>query len=262
MLPHHTLPPHHGRVRITPASAAMVSSARSRDPRLSKMRIQPSATKVGGLLTPSFPMVPPTNSIRSLPRIPKHNKSSSSSSSSNLRDDREERDPRKRRDEKSSSKSSDPRSKSSSSSLKSSPTSKKFHDSPRKRSEDEKRGSSKSSQKSSSSSSSKAHSSSKSPNNGYKSPSEPKDVDLRIVTDPNVEDATLPISMDVDMRPDSTTTPANSSKLNKNKLLNELLQDEDRSSQDSLISTSYDNGKEQIMINLMMTMKMSLIFVS
>lgn len=260
MLPHHSLPPHHGRMRMTPASAAMVSSARSRDPRLSKMR-QPSATKVGSMITPSFPMVPPTNSIRTLPRIPKYNKSSSSSTS---RDDREERDPRKRRDrdEKLSSKSGESRGKSSSSSsLKSSPTSKKLHDSPRKRSEEEKRNS-KSSQKSSSS---RSHSSSKSPNNGYKSPSELKDVDLRIITETNAEDATLPMSMDVDMRPDSTTTPAaaaaNTSKLNKNKLLNELLQDEDRSSQDSLISTSYDNGKEQ-KINLMMTMKMSLIFVS
>lgn len=260
MMPHYPVPPHHGRVRITPASAAMVSSARSRDPRLSKMRNPPSATKVGGMQTPSFAMVPPpSNSIRSLPRIPKHTKSSSSTSS---RDDREERDPRKRRDRDEKlggSKSGSSKSSSSSSSLKSSPTSKKFHDSPRKRSEDEKR-SSKSSQKTSSSLS-RSHSSSKSSNNnGYKSPSEPKDVDLRILTDPNVEDATLPRSMDVDMRPDSTTTPAaNSSKLNKNKLLNELLQDEDRSSQDSLISTSYDNGKEQI-INLMMTL--SPIFLS
>lgn len=232
----------------------MVSSARSRDPRLLKMRNPPNETSVStkehGL--PSIALAPPMNSIRSLPRIPKHsNKSSSTTVTS--REDRDERDPRKRRDEKTSKSDSRNRSKSSSSSTKKSSN----HDSPKKRSDDEKR-SSKSGHKSSKSSHSSSSSQSKSPyKNGSETTTEvSKDVDLRI------------IPMDVDMRPDSTTVQAAAvvassvspdSKLNKNQLLNDLLQDEEdmRSSQDSMISTS--NGKEK-MINLMMTIKMSLNF--
>lgn len=163
----------------------------------------------------SLPDIPSTNAIRSLPRIPKYNKTSS-------RDDRDERDPRKRREKDEKSKSQD------------------FS---RKR-DDDKRSSKNSSNKSSSRSHHSSHSKSPSKNGGTSN--EPlKDVDLRGNLE-NIDETATP--MDVDMRPDSTTTPAiNSMNFNKNKLLSDLLQDEDmRSSQDSLISTSIDNGKEQI----------------
>lgn len=218
-----------GRIRIAPANPTMSTLNRPRDPRLEKMRNQPMEQNMHQKVPQqsSFPVMPPNVNIRGLPRIPKHNKSSSSTS----RNDRD--DPRKRREndgeDKSSSSRHSRKSSSSSSSSKASPTKKSSHESSRKKDDERK-----SSKSSSSHKSSRSHmSSSKSPSKG--TDDTPKDVDLRVHKG------------DVDMRPDSTTVAAVESKVNKNKLLNDLLQDEDmRSSQDSLISTSNDNGKEII----------------
>lgn len=205
-----------------------MANARSRDPRLLKMRNQIGDTNTmqGHSIkieqeSSSAPVVPQmSNSLRGLPRIPKHNKSSH---------DRE--DPRKQRRDKDNSeeKSSSSSHRSKSSSSKSSPSKKSSHESSRKR-DDERKSSSKSSSKTS-----RSHSttSSKSPSKSSEEP--PKDIDLRVLTG------------DVDMRPDSTTAA------DKNKLLDQLLHNEDiRSSQDSMISTSNDNGKEQIAIKIIL----------
>lgn len=217
-----------GRIRITPANPTMSALNRPRDPRLEKMQNRPVESNLHPKVPPqsSFPVMPPIN-IRGLPRIPKHSKSSSSTS----RSDRD--DPRKRREndveDKSSASRHRSKSSSSSSSSKSSPMKKPSHESSRKKEDDRK-----------SSKSSSSHKSSRSHSSSSKSPSKasddtPKDVDLRVHKG------------DVDMRPDSTTAAAAESKVNKNKLLNDLLQDEDmRSSQDSMISTSNDNGKKII----------------
>lgn len=243
LMPPNLSNPPQGRIRIAPVSSAMISSARSRDPRLLKMRPQANVSNNMTQQTmPSMITGMPINT-KSLPRIPKF-----SNSNNNKRDhDERERDPRKRREkEKEDSKMSSKSSKSSSSKSSSSNDRKKSNSdaSPRKRSEEEKKSSSKgSSSHHKSSSSHRSHSSSKSPSkNGNNSGSESKskeDIDLRV----------LP-SIDTDMRPDSTTN----NKYNKNKLLSELLNDEDmKSSQELMISTS--NGKENkpiliVMINL------------
>lgn len=203
-----------------------MANARSRDPRLLKMRNQIGNSNMQGHSikivqeSSSAPVVPQMSSLRGLPRIPKHNKSSASTH------DRE--DPRKqqRRDKDSEEKSSSSSHRSKSSSSKTSPSKKSNHESSRKR--DDERKSSKSSHKSSS----RSHStSSKSPSKS--SEDTPKDIDLRV------------LAGDIDMRPDSTTAA------DKNKLLDQLLHNEDiRSSQDSMISTSNDNGKEQIAIKI------------
>lgn len=201
-----------------------MAGARSRDPRLLKMHNQMEMSSAQGHAVKGeqemsgFSGIPPRNSVRGLPRIPRHNKSSPLT-----RDERD--DSRKRRDNTNGDKSSHC-SKSSSSSK--SPSKKSGNGASRKR--DDERKASKSSHKSSS----RRHSSSsKSPSKSQGSA--PKDIDLRV------------LAGDIDMRPDSTTVAAAAeSKVNKNKLLNELLHDEDmRSSQDSMISTSNDNGKEQ-----------------
>lgn len=219
-------------------SSAALAAARSRDPRLVKMRNDFNGTSAQGHSVKgeqhisSFPIAQ-TSSLRGLPRIPKHSKSST-------RDDRPNEDPRKRRDKDNEEKSSTSSHRSSSkSSSKSSPSKKSSHESSRKRDDDKK---SKSNHKSS-----RLHATnSKSPTKS--SDDTPKDIDLRVLTG------------DIDMRPDSTTAAAAAeSKLNKNKLLNELLHDEDmRSSQDSMISTSNDNGKELKIEIKLFAMRLSL----
>lgn len=220
-------PPNHGKVRIAPVSAVAMAGARSRDPRLLKMHNQMEVANAQGHAAKveqemsGFSGISLSSSVRSLPRIPKHSKSSTST--------REDRDDSRKRPSNTNGEKSSHRSKSSSSSK--SPSKKSGHESSRKR-EDEKK-SLKSSHKSSSSH--RHSSSSKSPSKSQESA--PKDIDLRFLVG------------DIDMRPDSTTMAAAAaaeSKVNKNKLLNELLHDEDmKSSQDSMISTSNDNGKEQ-----------------
>lgn len=209
------------------------SNARSRDPRLLKMRNQIGNANMQGhsiKMEQQSSSVPAVPSVRGLPRIPKYNKSS--------------HDPRKRRDKEGDDKSNSSGHRSNkSSSSKSSPSKKSSHESTRKR-DDEKK-SSKSSHKSSRSHSSSSKSPTKSPDDTL------KDIDLRAIVG------------DIDMRPDSTTIAAAAvaeSKINKNKLLNDLLHDEDmRSSQDSMISTS--NGKNLKEIKIF-SMKLSRILVS
>lgn len=244
-----------GRIRIAPASSAMISSAgvRSRDPRLLRMR--PHVEMPLQLTTPppSLPMLPTgimlmgnsSGITKSLPRIPKYS-SANIGNGNKISRDHDERDPRKRREKepksdsmpkdkikssKSSSSLSGERKKSSSS-----------QDSPRKRSDEDKKSSkSGSSQHKSSTSTHSRSRSGKSPNKSPRHSSKPlEDIDLRTLQ-------SAPTALD-EMRPDSTT--ANSKY--KNKLLSELLNDEDiKSSQDMMITTS-NNGKKHKPILLVM----------
>lgn len=260
MLP---IPPQHsGRVRIAPVSSAMITQ-RPRDPRLLKGRAQPENTAINH--QHPAPVLTPIDilgsiSTKSLPRIPKY--SNSGSGANSTKRDHDERDPRKRRDRdrdesKNKSESREKSKSSSKSSSSSERNSKKSSESPRKRSDDDKKSSKSSSShhKSSRSHSSKSSSSHKSSSSsGAIAETKPiEDVDLRILPPMNVDtDMRQPHQQQQQQMQDSTTND----KLNKNKLLNDLLHDEDlKTSQDMMITTSNDNGKQYkpiltVMINL------------
>ncbi|CAG9808277.1 unnamed protein product [Chironomus riparius] len=240
-------PGHHGgRIRITPVSSAMIQ--RPRDPRLLKSRATVENTAVNNqqLMTPSLTSIDILGNMSAtklLPRIPKYSSSKSSR-------EHDERDPRKRREreELKGSKSSELTSREKSRSLKSSSSSvdrkkssSSSSESPRKSRDDDKKASKSGSShhKSSHSRSHSSKSSTKSTNGENKGK---EDVDLRI----------MPV-LDTDMRQqqqpqqgegeeENSTT---SDKLNKNKLLNELLHDEDmKTSQDMMITTSNNEESE------------------
>lgn len=234
-----------GRPRIAPVNSAMLASARSRDPRLSRMGPNTSAHQAGHSQHHPLQRVPPpmlSSAItKSLPRIPKFSQSNSSLANKPSRDSDRNRDPRSRRNKEETSKSS--KSPSSKDKLKSSPSTSKSSSSrsgdrkksvssddssPRKKIEDEKKSS-----KSPSSHHRVSHYQSKSP--AKNTDTDMKDVDLRVV--PGMES----------MKPDSTT---NITKTSKDKLLNDLLNGEDMKSSHYTI-TSEDNGKEhkQILVN-------------
>lgn len=221
----------------------MIISARSRDPRLMRMRPQPSNT-VATHLNVQQPQQPLTLQMsmsggqlaRALPRIPKFSQSNNGKSR-NI----EDRDPRSRRNKEKvesksskSSPSSKDKSKSSPSS-KSSSTSTRSRDrkksgssddsSPRKKSEDEK----KSSRSSSSHHRSSTHSS-KSPAKMSTHDSHIKDIDLRVLPGPEL----------LSMKPDSTTSLT--SKATQNKLLSDLMNGDELKSSHEMITS--DNGKE------------------
>lgn len=259
-------PAHHGgRIRIAPVSSAMIQ--RPRDPRLLKSRATVENTAINNqhLGAPSSLMpidiLGNMSTTKSLPRIPKYSSSKSSR-------DHDERDPRKRhekeREELKGSKSSESVSReksrssksSSSSSIDRKKSSSSSSESPRKSRDDDKKSSKSSSshhKSSSSSSHSRSHSSKSSSKSTNGENKMKEDVDLRI----------MPV-LDTDMRQqqlqqqttDVTAESSNTTndKLNKNKLLNELLHDEDmKTSQDMMITTS-NNGKEykpilKVMIN-------------
>ncbi|XP_070503584.1 pre-mRNA cleavage complex 2 protein Pcf11 isoform X2 [Chironomus tepperi] len=235
-----------GRIRIAPVSSAMIQ--RPRDPRLLKSRATVENTAINNqqLVTPSLTPIDILGNMsatKSLPRIPKYSSSKSSR-------DHDERDPRKRREkereESKGSKSSESisreksrSSKSSSSSVDRKKSSSSSSESPRKSRDDDKKSSKSSSfhHKSSHSRSHSSKSSSKSTNGENKMK---EDVDLRI----------MPV-VDTDMRqlqPQQATgeSGTTSDKLNKNKLLNELLHDEDlKTSQDMMITTSNNESETE-----------------
>ena len=227
-------------MRIAPVSSAMISSARSRDPRL--MRQQATISTAGQAQRQDPRVVPSSilqqsggSVLKTLGRIPKLNQSNNHNRASRDNDMRN-RDPRNRRHkEESSSGSKSKNSLSSKDKSKSSPSSKSpssrsnerkksgssDDSSPRKKIEDEKKFS-----KSPSSHHRIAHSSlPKSPAKSAGS----EDIDLRMVS-----------VSENNMKPDSTT---NHSKSNKDKLLNDLLNVEDMKSIHEL-KASDDNGKE------------------
>lgn len=208
-----------GRVRIAPVSSAMIA-ARSRDPRLMRMRPNASAghsnmqqQQTGRV---AHLMVPSASLTKSMPRIPKFSQSGKSS-----RDEDRNRDPRSRRN------------KDDMKTLKSSPSSRdKSKASPSKRSGDRKGSSDDSSPRKKSEDEKKSRSRSRVSKSPAKT-SEPqlKDVDLRVLTDSS-------------MKPDSTTNLiASSSKSNKDQLLSDLLNGEDMKSSHEMIPSD-DNGKE------------------
>jgi hypothetical protein len=227
---------HHpqGRIRIAPAGSAIVSSARSRDPRLSKMHpsfeVPQPSTSIASILPDMI-----RSSVLKLPKIPKY-----SNGAGKMRDhsDRHEREAieRRKREKDHHEESKEKSGKSGTSSGRKSSSSK---ESPRKKSDDDKKSSKNGSShhKSSSSSSSSRRSNTKSPSSKVETAkSKEQDIDI------------LFQSYDMDMRPDSTTN----SKINKNKLLDHLLQNENlKSSQDMMISTS-NNGKTNKIISLLM----------
>lgn len=227
---------HQGRTRINPINASMMQSARSRDPRLMRMRPQPTNASVGHQVMqqqpPHIKMSMPGGPLtRVLPRIPKFSQSNNNKN--------EDRDPRNRRNkdkvESKSSKSS-PNSKDkakSSPSTKSSSSSSRSRDhrmksgssddsSPRKKNEDEKK---------SLRSSSSHHRSSKNPSKTSINESQAKDIDLRVLLGPESS-----------MKPDSTTSLIANSKSNKDKLLSDLLNGDELKSSHEMITS--DNGKE------------------
>ncbi|KAG5673844.1 hypothetical protein PVAND_003855 [Polypedilum vanderplanki] len=227
------IPHQQGRIRIAPVSSTMLSSARPRDPRLSKLRPQIEVPQ---------PSLPPTSilpGIMKLPRIPKYsngNKSSSSTTTSSFRDI-DERDSRRRREKDHDDSSSKEKSSKSSSSRKSSKS-----DSPRKKSDDDKKLSS----KNSSSHHHKSTSSSSSHSRSRSSTKSPLKSEVKLKVD---EVESLFQSTDMDMRPDSTTAAA-SSKISKNQLLDELLHDEDmKSNQEMMITTSNNEESNTIQVN-------------
>jgi hypothetical protein len=215
-------------MRIAPVNSAMISSARSRDPRLMRMRTHPTAAPqqqhhVQQPSSHSSMALASSSVAKAMPRIPKLSHSNNNHKSS--RDSERDRDPRSRRnkekEELSKSSKVSPSSKDKSKSKLSSGDRKKSgssdDSSPRKKSEEEK----KSSKSSSSSShhhrtSHLRHRSSKSPT---KSATDVQDVDLRV-------------------KPDSTTNNSN-----KDKLLSDLLNGENMKSSHEMI-TSDENGKE------------------
>ncbi|CRK91666.1 CLUMA_CG005316, isoform A [Clunio marinus] len=256
-------PAQQGRVRIAPVSAGMISTARSRDPRLLRMRQNvPSTTISHSNMPPSIPSplvsLSGSSLTKSLPRIPKFSQQQTNNKMS--RD--EERDPRIRKSREDShsnsmklnkNNSQNTKSRSSHSSKNSSSKSSERKKSgssddtsPRKRNDEEKksaRSSSSHHHKSSigsKSRSSKSPSKMSPPNNSDSS----KDVDLR-----------FNLSSDALMKPDSTTNPT-SSKSNKDKLLTDLLNDEDLKSSHDIPSD--DNGKENKPI-LVVTISKSLL---
>lgn len=212
------IPPQmHGRVRIAPVNAAMISSARSRDPRL--MRMRPSATPVQQqnhhMPLPIGPISIGSGLAKSLPRIPKFSQSNNHASSNNERN----HDPRSRRKEEQNQKSLSKGSPSSS-------KNKSLKSSSGRSSDRKKSGSSDDSSPRKKSDSSKSSTSHRSRSRSSKSPmKDSRDVDLRVLPH--------------DMKPDSTT----SSKSSKDKLLSDLLNGEDLKSNQEMITTD-DNGKE------------------
>ena len=199
------------RMRIAPVNPALISSARSRDPRIRIRQSEPAPS----LLHHPHP-VSLSSVAKSLPRIPKLSQSNNNHKSS-LRNSERDRDPRSRRNkEKDSLKPSktSPASKDKLKSLSLKLKSGSSDDSsPRKKSEEEKKSSKNSS--SSHRSHSRHHSS---------KIAEPQDVDLRV-------------PMEITMKPDSTTSN------NKDKLLTDLLNGENMKSSHEMI-TSDENGKE------------------
>lgn len=226
-----------GRMRIAPVSSAMIMSARSRDPRL----LRQQASAAGHSQRQDQRMQQPVLSLsggslaRSLPRIPKFSQSNNYNKPSRDNDERN-RDPRNRRNKEDSSgnlkSKSSPSSKDKNKSSLKSPSSRSNDrkksgssddSSPRKKNEDEKKSS-----KSPSSHHRTSHSS-KSPSKSSTNIDIPaKDVDLRMVP-----------GIDITMKPDSTTSHTKS---NKDKLLSDLLNDEDMKSSHEMITD--DNGKE------------------
>lgn len=231
-MPHNLLhpPAPGGRVRIAPVNSAMISSARSRDPRLARAR--PAATRNSSnqdnrVPAPMAIQLGVSSIAKSLPRIPKYSQSNNHKSSR----DNDERDPRSRRnkDEASSKLNSkspsskdkkSPSSKSSSRSTDRKQTGSSDDSSPRKKSEDEKK----------SSKSSSHHRSSHSRSRSSKSPPksstiiESKDTDFRIPP------------VDINIQPDSTTSIM---KLDLPRIL--LNGDEVKSSHETM--TTDENGK-------------------
>lgn len=256
-------PAHHsGRIRIAPVSSAMIQ--RPRDPRLLKSRATVENTAINNqhLGAPSLMPVDILGNMsatKSLPRIPKYSSSKSSR-------DHEERDPRKRhekdREELKGNKSSESISReksrssksSSSSSIDRKKSSSSSSESPRKSRDDDKKSSKSSSSHHKSSSHSRSHSSKSSSKSTNGENKMKEDVDLRIlpVLDTDMRHLQQPLQQTVPVTAESNNST--NDKLNKNKLLNELLHDEDmKTSQDMMITTS-NNGKEnkpilKVMIN-------------
>lgn len=225
---------HHARLRIAPVNAALISSARSRDPRLLRMRQQASSAQTVHSMQPVPIMMTGGNLTKSLPRIPKFSHSNNNNNKASRDNDEKDRDPRNRRnkekEESKTIKSSPSMKDKTKSSFKTSsrPNDRKKSgssddSSPRKKSEEEKKSKSSSHHKSSSHSRS---SSSKSPAKPLSS--ESKDVDLRVLGCES-------------MKPDSTTHPLATSKSSKDKLLSDLLNGEEMKSSHEPITS--DNGK-------------------
>jgi hypothetical protein len=221
-----------GRVRIAPVNQALISSARSRDPRLSKMREQPQNVNTQQLAShASLPaaLMSGSSMTKSLPRIPKF----SHANNNKVSRDKDERDPRNRRNkEKEESKLSKSPTKSKSSSHKSPSRSndrKKSgssdDSSPRKKSEDEKK---------SSKTSSSGHRSSHSRSRSSKSPAK--------VTESH--------SMDVDLRVESSMIPDSTTNINSRE---KILSNGDGSKSTHEMITSNENGKETKLISVTMT---------
>lgn len=230
---------HQGRTRINPVNPSMMLSARSRDPRLMRMRPQPSNASVGHQ---NMQQQPPHIKMsmlggpltRVLPRIPKFSQSNNNKN--------EDRDPRNRRNKdkielksSKSSPSSKDKTKSSPSTKSSSSSRSRDHrmksgssddSSPRKKNEDEKKSS-----RSSSSHHRSSSNASKSPAKTSINESQAKDIDLRVLLGPETS-----------MKPDSTTSLIANSKSNKDKLLSDLLNGDELKSSHEMITS--DNGKE------------------
>lgn len=212
--------------------------ARSRDPRLVRMKQNSSNSHTNLQQTIAPPSMSNSSITKSLPRIPKFSHANNKLPRDN---DERNRDPRSRRnkdrEELKSSKSPSSKDKSKSSSKSPSSSTRSIDrkksgssddSSPRKKSEDERK--SKSSHHRSSHSGPRSSQSPTKPSLNNELP--PKDVDLRII--PGMEE----------MKPDSTTSHV--SKSNKDKLLNDLLNGEERKSSQTM--TSEENGKENKLI--------------
>lgn len=212
----------------------MIMSARSRDPRLARIRPTPSNSVNQEPTTHRVPhaivSLGGSSLTKSLPRIPKYSQSNNQNKRDH--DEREHHVQRPQRNRHESSHSTktknspstrDRASKSSSSKSSRTNDHKKSgssdDSSPRKKSEDEKR-SSKGSHRSRSRSS-------KSPSKSSSSEALVKDVDLRVIPTDNT------------MKPDSTT----SIRSNKDKLLSDLLNGEGIKSSHETITTN-DNGNK------------------
>lgn len=231
-MPHNLLhpPAPGGRVRIAPVNPAMISSGRSRDPRLARARPTAEAGNQDNRVpAPMVIQLGGSSIAKSLPRIPKYSHSNNHKSSNRDNDERD-RDTRSRRNkDESSSKSSNksPSSKEKKPSSKSNRsgdrknTGSSDDSSPRKRGDDDKKSSKSSHHRTS-------HASSRSSKSPSKPNSESRDVDFRMPT------------IESNIQPDSTTSI---SKLDQTKVLGSILNGDDVRPSHEVV-TSEDNGKQ------------------